>query len=264
MGFDISYHPINEQEIQEWYFDCLTDDSKIDLLSDQFEIQDFYREKYKDVINTARKTEDEDIFDKTHGFYIAISQGFFRKYYYTRGSAFSFILEENPDFIKYTKKWEDILPEKPKQAVHNKIIENYCSGVYIPSEQVAQLLDDYEKDISVKEIIDHHYSHKRVNVFLKALQDAKDHQLGILEATEVVEPNPLDLNKSGSYSNLFNCDTEGALLYQEAALEQIKEIEKNNKLQEGEISSNAEYTKTSVSEIKEKEKKGFWQKLFGK
>jgi hypothetical protein len=243
MGFDISYHPINEREIKEWYFDCLADDAKIDVLADEYEIQDFYREKFKDVIRTARETSEDDVFDKTHGFYAAIVQGFLRKYYYTRGAAFSFLIEDSPDFAGYTKKWEDILEDKPQQAVYNKIIENYCSGVYIPFEQVVQLLDDYEKDEHVRQAIDSQYSHKRVNVFLKALQDAKENGLGLLEASEVVEPDPLNLNGSNSYSNLFNCDTEGALLYEEAAMEQIRQIEEK---------------------AEEKEKKGFWKKLFGK
>lgn len=253
MGYDISYHPINEQEIQEWYFDCLTDDVKTDLLADEYGIQDFYREKFKDVIRTARQTNEENAFDKTHGLYVAIVQGFLRKYYYTRGSAFSFLVEEYPDFAGYTKKWEDILGYKPGQIVYNQITENYSSGVYIPFEQVVQLLADYENDESVRQRIDERFSHKRVNVFLKALQEAKENGWGLLEASEVVEPDPLDLNNSGSFSNLFNCDTEGPLLYEEAcreqlgqAMEQIRQAREAGKLKEA------------------KEKKGFWKKLFGK
>jgi hypothetical protein len=246
MGFDISYHPIHEREIRKWYFDSLTNDANIDLLADEYGIPDFYREKFKDVIRSARKTNEEDVFDKTHGFYVAIVQGFLRKYYYIRGAAFTFIIEEYPAFARYTKSWEEILEDKLRQAVHNRIIENYCSGVYIPPEQVAQLIDDYEKDGPVRQIIDACYSHKRINVFLKALHDAKANGLGLLEASEVVEPNPLDLNNSESYSNLFNCDTEGPLLYEEAAIEQLSQAQQQSELKE------------------EKEKKGFWRKLFGK
>jgi len=38
-----------------------------------------------------------------------------------------------------------------------------------------------------------------------------------------VEPNPLDLNKSSSYSNLFNCDPNGAIIYTQTAMQQISE-----------------------------------------
>ena len=38
---------------------------------------------------------------KSHGFYIAVIQGFFRDYYYTRGSGFSFLVEEKPEYARY-------------------------------------------------------------------------------------------------------------------------------------------------------------------
>ena len=31
------------------------------------------------------ETEPDELFDKSHGFYIAVVQGFFRDYYYIRG-----------------------------------------------------------------------------------------------------------------------------------------------------------------------------------
>ncbi len=52
---------------------------------------------------------------------------------------------------------------------------------------------------------------------------ARELGVGLLEATEVVELNPIDLNKSESFSNLFNCDTQGALIYAEIAAQQIGE-----------------------------------------
>lgn len=270
MGFDITYHPIKEDEVKEWYFDVLEDESTIDKLAKKYEIEDFYKEKYLDTIKVAKQTDNKEYFDKSHGYYIAIVQGFFRDHFYTRGSAFSFLMQDHQEFKKYTKKWEDILKFEIKNPTHNQIVENYSSGVFIPQKEVENLLNDYEKDENIKNILDNFYSHKRINVFLKALKFAKENGVGLLEATEVVEPEPLDLNKSISYSNLFNCDIEGALLYQEAAMEQIKEIEKRNNLESGTIAKNASYEKivhknleNSEEENKDK-KKSFWQKLFGK
>ena len=45
----------------------------------------------------------------------------------------------------------------------------------------------------------------------------------------MVEPNPIDLNKSESFSNLFNCDTQGALIYAEIAAQQIGEAIERDK-----------------------------------
>lgn len=63
---------------------------------------------------------------------------------------------------------------------------------------------------------------------------------------------------------LSNCDTEGSLLYQKATMKQVREIERQNNLQEGEISQKAEYIKIDPNEIEQKVKKGSWKKLFGK
>ncbi|MDR2919373.1 MAG: hypothetical protein LBV72_08430 [Tannerella sp.] len=263
MGFDISYHPIKEEEIQEWYFRALDNQSHVEKLIAESGMQDFYADKYKNTLSIGKETPDTEVFDKTHGFYIAIVQGFFRKYFYTRGSAFSFLMEQFPLFKDYTKSWQEIIPGI-KNPANNKITENYCSGVYIPADEVVKLLRGYMGSKNINEILTEFYSHQRLSVFINALKFAEENNMGLLEATEVVEPNPLDLNNSKSYSNLFNCDTEGALLYQETAMEQIREIERQNNLPEGEISKNAEYTKTDVNETEQKEKKGFWKKLFGK
>ncbi|TPN85194.1 hypothetical protein [Aquimarina algicola] len=263
MGWDISYHPISEEQINTWYFDVLHDPNLIDELSIKYKIEDFYKEKYKETINVGSETKNDDIFDKSHGYYIAVVQGFFQKFFYTRGAALSF--SENLSLQKYFKKWSEIVPnEKLTQNVTNQIIENYCSGVYIPNHKVVELINDYKNNPEIREELDTLFSHNRITIFLKALAFAKDHNLGILEATEVIEPNPMDLNKSSCYSNLFNCDPEGAILYQNAAMEQIAEIERKENLPEGEIASNAEYRITNIEPDKKERKKGFWKRLFGK
>lgn len=44
---------------------------------------------------------------------------------------------------------------------------------------------------------------------------------GLLEATEVVEPDPISPNESTSYSNLYHCDRDGVYLYIDMAMKQI-------------------------------------------
>lgn len=89
-------------------------------------------------------------------------------------------------------------------------------------KNVAKLKADYEADGEIKEAIDGFYA-QNLPAFLDALNYACELEIGLLEATEVVEPNPLDLNKSSSYSNLFNCDTKGAIIYAQTAVQQIRE-----------------------------------------
>ncbi len=263
MGWDISYHPISEKQIESWYFNVLDNQSLIEQLASENNLEDFYKDKYAETIKIGIQTKADDIFDKSHGYYIAVVQGFFQKFFYTRGSALSF--SENQLLKKYFKKWEEFLPnEKRIKNVSNQIIENYCSGVYIPKDKVIELIDDYESKTEIRQELDQLFSDNRIHVFLKALNFAKDNNLGLLEATEVIEPNPMDLNSSSCYSNLFNCDPEGAMLYRQAAMEQIAQIEKKENLKAGTIASKAEYKVSNVDPIEKKEKKGIWKKIFGK
>lgn len=264
MGFDISYHPISEQEIHTWYFDVLEDESSLEKLAQEHDIDEFYVEKYSNTIDVAKATAPTDYFDKTHGYYIAVIQGFFRTYFYTRGSAFSFFLQDNPQFKAYTTSWEAILKVNVPNPIANSLVENYSSGIYMNAQQVATLLSDYHTKEEVKKELDDFYSHNRINVFLKALTYAKENNLGLLEATEVVEPNPLNLNESTCYSNLFHCDTEGALLYEEAMLEQLREFEGNQGLNDNEILEHTERVIINHEPVVPEKKKSFWQKLFGK
>ena len=90
MGYDVSFHPISPEEMREWYFTPLTwiqqgQEEKVLALAAQHGMEDFYAEKYLDTLRVGAETKPDELFDKSHGFYIAVIQGFFRDYYYTRG-----------------------------------------------------------------------------------------------------------------------------------------------------------------------------------
>ncbi len=271
MGYDISYHPISEQQIETWYFDLLKNPEKIEEVSAVHQLEDFYKTKYQDTLNAGRETDKNDYFVKTHGFFIAVVQGFFEKYFYVRGGALSF--SKNDHLSGYYKQWNEFVQhEFLTNNIENRLVENYCSGVFIPAEKVAQLLVDYHNNPTIKAELDMLFSDNRIAVFLNALQYAKDRNLGLLEATEVVEPQPFDLNESKSYSNLFNCDKEGPLLYQTTALKQIQEIEHRHGIPENEILPNVK-TETihanpkhfdTTDSSQSSKKKSFWSRLFGK
>ena len=115
MGYDVSFHPISPEEMREWYFTPLTwirqgQEEKVLALAAQHGIEDFYAEKYLDTLRVGAETESDELFDKSHGFYIAVIQGFFRDYYYTRGSAFSFLVEEKPEYERYFTPWAQVVP----------------------------------------------------------------------------------------------------------------------------------------------------------
>ena len=229
MGYDVSFHPISPEEIQEWYFTPLTwiqqgQEEKVLALAAQYGIEDFYAEKYLDTLRVGAETESNELFDKSHGFYIAVIQGFFREYYYTRGSAFSFLLEEKPDYARYFTPWAQVVPTAFPNPAENRIVENYCSGVYLAPEQVLNLLRDLEQENVVQKDLEEHWSNGQFAVLKKALSAAAELGVGLLEATEVVEPNPISPNESTSYSNLYHCDRDGVYLYIDTVSAQLADV----------------------------------------
>ena len=229
MGYDVSFHPISPEEMREWYFTPLTwiqqgQEEKVLALAAQYGIEDFYAEKYLDTLRVGAETESNELFDKSHGFYIAVIQGFFRDYYYTRGSAFSFLAEEKPEYERYFTSWGQVTPVSFPNPMQNRIIENYCSGVYLSPDQVIQLLKDMEQDPKVCEDLERIWSNGQIAVLKKALSAAAKSGVGLLEATEVVEPNPISPNESTSYSNLYHCDRDGVYLYIDTVSTQLADV----------------------------------------
>ena len=210
MGYDVSFHPISPEEMREWYFAPLTwiqqgQEEKVLALAAQHGMEDFYAEKYLNTLRVGAETESNELFDKSHGFYIAVIQGFFRDYY-------SFLVEQKPEYARYFTSWEQITPVSFPNPMQNRIIENYCSGVYLSPDQVIQLLKDMEQDPKVLDDLEGLWSNGQI---------AAKSGVGLLEATEVVEPNPISPNESTSYSNLYHCDRDGVYLYIDAVSGQL-------------------------------------------
>ena len=85
----------------------------------------------------------------------------------------------------------------------------------------AQLLRDLEQNKKVLEDLEELWCDGQLVVLKKALTAAAELGVGLLEATEVVEPNPIAPNESTSYSNLYHCDRDGVYLYIDMAIRQI-------------------------------------------
>ena len=86
MGYDVSYHAISEAEITQWYFAPLKLARKGEFgavlsLAKQSGVEEFYAQKYKDTLSAALEYGSDADFNQTHGFCVAVVQGFFRKYF---------------------------------------------------------------------------------------------------------------------------------------------------------------------------------------
>lgn len=131
-------------------------------------------------------------------------------------------MEQKPEYARYFTSWDQVTPVSFPNPIQNRIIENYCSGVYLSPDQVVQLLKDMEQDPKVLEDLEGLWSNGQIAVLKKALSAAAKSGAGLLEATEVVEPNPIRPNESTSYSNLYHCDRDGVYLYMDTASRQIE------------------------------------------
>lgn len=231
MGFDVSWHPISQKEMFRWYFDPLEkvrigDFSSLQFIAEEYQLgkaaghEEVCLARYREIMETAAQVQPGDSFDKTHSFILAAVQGLFRTFYYTRGSLYSDLAAERPEMAAYTTPFQVILGDRLQNPVENRIFENYCGGVYIGENQVPQLLDDYSSG-RVKDSLESRFG-STLPVFLKALNHAKGEGLGLLEATEIVEPNPIDLPATTCRSYLMNCDFDGVAIYAAAAKAQLE------------------------------------------
>jgi len=261
MGYDVTFHPISEAEIHTWYFNALNDEAEARSMAAAAGMDEFYTGKYLDTLRAGREADSSIPFDNTHGYFIAVVQGFFRRYHYIRGGALSFY---DDAITPYTKPWSDIVPAAFSTAKsHNRIVENYMSGVYIPAANIPRLLQDLTGPSALSEMIPDNHPGEHLDILLAALQEAQELGAGLLEATEVVEPSPFDLNNSISVSNLFHCDTAGPLLYQKVALDQIAQLEAQQGLPPGSIDPSA-IQRRVISHEPPPKKRGFFSRLFGK
>ena len=121
----------------------------------------------------------------------------------------------------YTLPFQKILGKRLKNPIQNRILDNYSGGVYIPEDQVPRLLAEGQSG-SVRRALESTFGNT-LPVFFKALEHARREGLGLLEATEVIEPNPMNIQETVCRSYLNNCDIEGVTIYVETCRRQLEE-----------------------------------------
>jgi hypothetical protein len=221
MGWDISYHPLGENDVSELYFAALDNPQAAQQLAAQAGLGEEDTEHLALRLDEARSLPPDTPFNSGHAFYVAIVTGFLRPHHYIRGGAFSF-LADDPVMARYIGDWRTLVPAAYRQGQFDNVLtHNYCAGVYLPYASLQALRRDADSDPHVRAMLEQRFSDGRLAVFWQAVDAALAQGMGLMEASEVVEPNPLDLNASRSRSRLLNCQPDGALLYAEAALAQL-------------------------------------------
>lgn len=251
---NISYHPISENEINEWYCDLkfqnILDHVYYDIVQNgrKFNLDEESLKTYLAIMKmSAQSAKSKNNFDEAHGYNIALVQGLFRKYFYLNNFSFSNLIQEISYFERYTKKWTELVKETITHDINNKLSGEKSSGVYIPINKVVELLHDYNKKGSVRDDLNKFFG-DYAPIFVKTLEFAKDNKLGVLEASGVISKDFVDNNESAFDIVIENCDEE-SLKFKPASHEP-NQVEVNKQVENTENSENTE-------------KKSIWKKLFG-
>ena len=237
MDLSVSYHPISQEQMKQWYFDAFEDMGVVSTLKlrvpdEQLkehtleDVESYYMDKYKSMISRSRELE-YDNFNKWHAYFLAITQGFFEKFYFVHGCAISSILDKE-FHDTYVSDWTKVVPREYIEDLHvtNKLQGAFSGGVYLCVEQVKKLLNDYENDSLIKEIMDEQFEGKKIEVILEALKYASENNQGLLEATKVIDQSDEIFQEPSCFSNLFNCDVLSAAVYTKELADHYDEIYK--------------------------------------
>ncbi len=226
MDFTVSYHPITKEQMREWYFDVFEDlgaasDLKVRIPEEQLkhdnleELETYYKGKYLEMIKRSRDL-DYDNFNQWHGYFLAIVQGFFEKFYFIQGAALSSIIDKEFGSTYFTP-WADVIDADYIEdlSVSEKLSREFSAGAYLSPEQVKKLLSDYqnEEDSYIKDLLEEQFEGKRIEVLIEALKYASKNNQGLFEATKVIEPGEELFEEPSCYSNLFNCDVISAAVF---------------------------------------------------
>lgn len=226
MGWDVSYHPIGRDDIKNIYFKTLAEPSHARQVATDFGLSDDDYDRMCHMLDVGRSFDKSEQFNKTHAFCIAIVAGFLRSYHYIRGGAFTFLASEDQAFERYITSWRELVPEDYKDCIFDDMLtENYCGGVYLRHESLVRLKQDFQTDPHIKQRLEQVFSHERLDVFWQAVDSAIEQGLDLIEATEVITPNPIQFEQTECYSKLTNCDRAGIVLYAMAVMQQITELQ---------------------------------------
>ena len=156
-------------------------------------------------------------FDQTHGFSIALTQGFFGPYFYVNGGQLSAL---GTAIAPYARGWANVLPDWDVAATaHNHVLSQFSSGVFLPADQVAAFMSDAHSSPELTQALGEHFPGDKLTVLWAALQYAHDNGAALLEAAGAIEPNPVDLTASTCFTKLENCDQAGLQIF--AASQQV-------------------------------------------
>jgi hypothetical protein len=201
MGFDVTFHPVSVSDLQRFVFDvadkgALAGARAREITKDARKQRDIADGVLARLPVFVKDVKADGGFANTVAFAAAAVAGYLHPYWYARGSALSFLAEKQPEVAKMITP----LPKVAKGAV-SKLADdssgllagNYtASGVVLPENipRLHALLRMLatpakgKKKAALFDVFDEH----GVDSLLRAIAYAAEHQLGLMEATDLVVP----------------------------------------------------------------------------
>lgn len=210
----ITYHPISDVMLESYAYYVFDANGRA-LASEHADgiAMDEPHRRHLVSLLTGFATPGNFAFDQTHGFAIALTQGFFGPYFYINDARLSSVGEV---LSSYTSPWQDVLPDwQNSDTAANRLLGNYSSGVFIPSDQVARLMTDAHGVQDLSDALAAEFPDEKLGVLWAALQTAHAQGAGLLEAAGAIVPDPHDLMNTTCFSRYEHCDPAGLQAYVE-------------------------------------------------
>ena len=210
MSSHISYHPLGTDTISRYtsYMSSQDPGGLAAVHYDGAGAHPRFREAFVALASQAQTLA--GAFDASHGLNLAVTQGFFGRFYYVHNARLSVL---GDSITPYATTWQELLPSWPAaDSANNELGERPSSGIFIAAEQVAQLMRDMHNDPALQAAITHEFPAEKLQILWAALNEAHQSGVGLLEASGVIEPDPTNIAQSLCRTNQTNCDPAGLRL----------------------------------------------------
>lgn len=191
MGYDVTFHPIRNEEMQEFIFDVIRKpgiaQEKAEKISPHTPVRQAIVGLYKHLIDRYQKKDNMQAI----GYVVAVFAGFLHPYWYARDVSISFLVDRYPEYQKFLTNFSSLQPDLFQgysDTNKTSFPSNYTVGAFIPADKVAELKQMLLKDQDRMKTDDPYDESVLFGSMMYAIDYALAHGAGILEATDVVVP----------------------------------------------------------------------------
>jgi hypothetical protein len=189
MGFDISFHPVHPSEVTVYLVEPLADPELLDERLLQLTRNSQHRESLRNNVFAKLPAltavrQKRKAFNTTIGFAAAIVSGYLHPYWYSRGAALSFWVKQDPHVATLLSSLGAEVPGLSGLHDLGRLTGNDCSGAFVAPGQVGAL-EAHLKKAARDPALRGRWGDPEP--LAQALKYAKQHGLGVLEATEIVD-----------------------------------------------------------------------------